>query len=91
MAQRPSTPDREEDRQTQVELPTFAAPPDFGLDEVTLEHPCVDFEGFSEPPPSSARASQTTIPDTEEPTPASEPRHERRDTVPAPPPEECGE
>jgi hypothetical protein len=88
MAHSHSRPDLEEDRQTQVELPTFATPPDFGLDEVTLEHPCVDFDGFSDPPPSSTRASQTTIPDAEDQPP---PSGRRPDTVPAPPPDDCGE
>jgi hypothetical protein len=82
-----SSPDPEDERPTQVELPAFTSPADFGLDEVTLEHPCVDFDGFSDPPPSSARASQTTIPDAEDEPPSSR----RVDTVPAPPPEECGE
>jgi len=88
MPRSPNAPDPEEDRQTQVELPAFGTTPDFGLDEVTLEHPCVDFDGFSDPPPSSARASQTTIPDAEDAPPSS---GHRPDTVPAPPPEEWGE
>lgn len=88
MPHSPSSPDLEEDRKTQVELPTFVAPPDFGFDEITLEHPCVDFDGLSDPPPSSTRASQTTIPDTEDAPPSST---RRLDTVPAPPPDECGE
>jgi hypothetical protein len=69
----------------------MGAPPDFGLDEVTLEHPCVDFDGLTDPPPSSARASQPTIPDSDEDSLQAEAREERRDTVPAPPPEDCGE
>jgi hypothetical protein len=88
MAHDPSSPDLEDDRKTQVELPAFAGTADFGLDEVTLEHPCVDFDGFSDPPPSSARASQTTIPDAEDEAP---PSSTHLDTVPAPPPDECGE
>ncbi len=88
MAHSPSTPDPDEDRQTQVELPAFTTPADFGLDEVTLEHPCVDFDGFSDPPPSSTRASQTTIPDAEDAPPSST---RRLDTIPAPPPDDCGE